>query len=106
MVDEGIAREVVNRVQRLRKKAKLQPSDVVTVEYTIDPPAHDLTRIIREHKEYIETSTKNEMVTQPPKSGECTLLIHEDYDLKGAKMTLQIWKIEGRVVTTNYFFSY
>jgi hypothetical protein len=31
MIDEGIAREVISRVQKLRKKAKLQPSDPVTV---------------------------------------------------------------------------
>lgn len=31
MIDEGIAREVISRVQKLRKKAKLQPTDPITV---------------------------------------------------------------------------
>merc|ERR1712012_806788 len=53
MIDEGLAREVVNRVQRLRKAAKLQPSDNVTVQYNIEPTKHDLTRVIAEHKDYI-----------------------------------------------------
>ena len=89
MLDEGLAREVVNRVQRLRKTAKLQPSDVVTVQYTIEPANHELTRIIAEHREYIETSTKNAMT---PNEASGQVLITEDYDLKGAKMTLKIWK--------------
>ena len=89
MLDEGLAREVVNRVQKLRKKAKLQPSDVVTVQYIVEPANHELTRIIAEHRDYIETSTKNDM-TPNEASGE--VMIVEDYDLKGAKMTLKIWK--------------
>jgi isoleucyl-tRNA synthetase len=35
MKDEGTAREVVNRIQKLRKKAKLVPSDPVTVYYEV-----------------------------------------------------------------------
>jgi isoleucyl-tRNA synthetase len=61
MMDEGIAREVVNRVQKLRKKAKLQPKDDVCVQYTLTPSDHDLGRIIKEHQEYIESTTKNVM---------------------------------------------
>ena len=89
MVDEGLAREVVNRVQRLRKKAKLQPSDEVTVQYIIEPSGHDLTRVIKEHQDYIEASTKNAMIPQEA-AGEAIEV--EQYDLEGAKMTLKIWK--------------
>ena len=89
MIDEGLAREVVNRVQRLRKAAKLQPSDNVTVQYIIEPTKHDLTRVIAEHKDYIESSTKNDMT---PNEAAGTVIISEDYELKGAKMTLKIWK--------------
>lgn len=35
MVEEGLAREVVSRVQKLRKKAKLQPSNPITVRLDI-----------------------------------------------------------------------
>lgn len=89
MLDEGIAREVVNRVQKLRKKALLQPSDSVVVQYTVEPVGHDLSRVISEHREYIEVSTKNPMKNEA-QSGE--RLIVEEYELKGAKMTLAIFK--------------
>ena len=35
MVDEGVAREVINRIQKLRKAAKLVPTDPVTVFYQV-----------------------------------------------------------------------
>ena len=31
MLDEGVAREIINRVQKLRKKASLVPTDAVSV---------------------------------------------------------------------------
>ena len=31
MKDEGVSREVINRIQKLKKKAKLVPTDEVTV---------------------------------------------------------------------------
>ena len=34
MVEQGLAREVVNRIQKLRKKANLQPTDAVEVART------------------------------------------------------------------------
>ncbi|XP_066962999.1 isoleucine--tRNA ligase, cytoplasmic isoform X2 [Macrobrachium rosenbergii] len=58
MLDEGLAREVVNRVQKLRKKAKLVPTDEVTVWYDVDNKSAELARILSSHLEYIETSTK------------------------------------------------
>ena len=92
MMDEGIAREVVNRVQKLRKKAKLQPKDDVCVQYTLTPPGHDLGRIIKEHQEYIESTTKNVM-TLEPQNGE--VVTEEEYELKGAKMILKITKVQS-----------
>jgi isoleucyl-tRNA synthetase len=35
MIDEGVSREVVNRVQKLKKKAKLVVTDEVTVFYQV-----------------------------------------------------------------------
>ena len=94
MLDEGIAREVVNRVQRLRKKALLQPTDLVSLQYTVEPSSHDLARVIKQHQEYIETTTKNSISTQGP---EGQVLIEESYDLKGAKMTLKLIKGSAQV---------
>lgn len=39
---EGIAREIVNRVQQLRKRAKLVPTDDVKMEYKVMSDPHDI----------------------------------------------------------------
>ena len=36
MKDEGLAREVINLVQKLRKEAHVTPSDAVTVYYEVE----------------------------------------------------------------------
>ena len=58
MLEEGVAREVVNRVQKFRKAAGLQVTDEVTMLYTVTPEDHSLATIILRHQEYIETSSK------------------------------------------------
>ena len=50
MLDEGVAREVVNRIQKLRKKAGLAPTDEVTVHCHVQPAGHDLARVISGHR--------------------------------------------------------
>lgn len=45
--DEGLAREIVNRVQRLRKKAGLKATDDVKMEYSLmsDPDKLDIDKV-------------------------------------------------------------
>ena len=50
MIDAGTARELVNRVQRLRKKAGLVPSD--RIEVFMDAPA-DIHHVARVHSDLI-----------------------------------------------------
>merc|ERR1712079_334408 len=57
MLEEGVAREVINRVQKLRKSAGLKVADKVTMLYTVTPEDHSLNRIIKEHLDYIQTSS-------------------------------------------------
>jgi hypothetical protein len=50
MIDSGTARELVNRVQRLRKKAGLVPSD--RIEVFLDAPA-EILQVARTHSDLI-----------------------------------------------------
>ncbi|KAG8225441.1 hypothetical protein J437_LFUL004441 [Ladona fulva] len=61
MLDEGIAREVINRIQKLRKKAHLVPLDEVDVFYQVTPEDSSLQSITVSHKEFIESTTKTPM---------------------------------------------
>lgn len=89
MLEEGVAREVINRVQKLRKSTGLKVSDKVTMFYTVAPADHSLNRIISEHLEYIQTSSKTPLRPLPSPVPSSSLA-REEYDLKGAKFTLTV----------------
>ena len=85
MLEEGVAREVINRVQKLRKSAGLKVDDKVTMYYTVTPKDHNLAKIITKFSYYIQTSSKTPSETSPKSS-----LKKESYDLKGAKLDLVV----------------
>lgn len=62
MQAEGIAREIINRVQKLRKKAHLVPSDSIVVHHNITPPDSELAKIAMKYTEYIENAIKAKFV--------------------------------------------
>merc|ERR1719290_697942 len=84
MLEEGVAREVINRVQKLRKSAGLKVDDKVTMFYTVTPQDHNLAKIITKFSDYIQTSSKTPV--RPLKTDPKTSLKRESYDLKGAKL--------------------
>lgn len=56
--NEGLARELINRIQRLRKKAGLNTTDEVKVEYKLVKDTIGLKTIIQEQEEILLKSTK------------------------------------------------
>lgn len=96
MQAEGVAREVINRVQKLRKKAHLVPSDSIVVHYNITPPDSDLAKITTKYIDYIENTIKAKFVDNnvPGK-----VIIEEVQQLKGAKLKLIIVEGSGTVST-------
>lgn len=64
MLDEGIAREIINRVQKLRKKAHLVPTDSIQVYYNINP-AGELSRVAEELNDFIINVLKVPFINGP-----------------------------------------
>lgn len=58
LYNEGIAREVINRVQKMRKKTNLIPSDEAIVFYDFKDIDSTLAKVIISHKKFIENTTK------------------------------------------------
>lgn len=58
MLWEGLAREVVNRIQRLKKKGRLVPTDEVTVWYSLIDPTGEMSKVLGTHLSYIQTTTR------------------------------------------------
>lgn len=65
MLDQGLAREFINRVQKLRKKANLVPTDPVDVEYFIgnedQEECEDIQRVVDEYKDHICATLKSSL---------------------------------------------
>jgi isoleucyl-tRNA synthetase len=75
---EGIAREVINRIQMLRKAADLEPSDPVVVFYKLSAPentkaepinkvaAEEVMQALKIHREFIEQRTGTPLLPDTP----------------------------------------
>lgn len=100
MVDEGLAREVINRIQKLRKKAKLMPMDEVTVYYNA---TGSLTRVIPEYNDFIFATIKQPLSRFPVPSTGIEVIIKEDAKVKQDSLDLVIVRghvMEGKSKTT------
>ncbi|KAM6413943.1 isoleucine--tRNA ligase, cytoplasmic [Rhynochetos jubatus] len=89
MVDEGVAREVINRIQKLRKKRNLVPTDEITVYYRSRPEGDYLDAVIKEHRDFIFATIKAALKPYPvPTSKE--VLIQETTQLKGSELEITL----------------
>jgi isoleucyl-tRNA synthetase len=63
LAHEGIAREIINRVQRLRKSAGLQPTDDIKMEYRVlaDPDSIGLEEVFMSQSTLIERALRRPM---------------------------------------------
>lgn len=93
MLDEGLAREVINRIQKLRKEAGLVPTDDITVYYDTTP---DLAKIISDFSEFINSTIKQPLVPYPVPAGETALIVSDpkkkDYKVKDNKLEMALVK--------------
>ncbi|EON96288.1 putative isoleucyl-trna synthetase protein [Phaeoacremonium minimum UCRPA7] len=60
LAHEGVAREIINRVQRLRKKAGLQPTDDIKMEYKVlaDPENIGLSEVFETQSPMLEKALR------------------------------------------------
>lgn len=94
MLDEGFAREIINRVQKLRKKGHLVPTDEVNVYYEVVKTS-DISRIINSHREFIETTVKAPLIPSEQLTASKHVIIQETQELKGSELKLIItWRKE------------
>ena len=103
LLHEGIAREVVNRVQQLRKKAKLIPTDDVKMEYKVlsDPDKIGIEEVFEGHQKSFEKALRRPLdkhvVTQL--GGEASdamtevVLAEEEQEVQKATFLLRLVKL-------------
>ncbi|XP_078008136.1 isoleucine--tRNA ligase, cytoplasmic isoform X2 [Phascolarctos cinereus] len=89
MVDEGMAREVINRIQKLRKKCNLVPTDDIAVYYRSPSQGDYLDTVIRTHTDFILATIKAPLQPYPvPPSSR--VLIQEVTQLKGSDLEITL----------------
>ena len=100
---EGVAREIVNRVQQLRKKAKLVPTDDVKMEYKVlgDPENIGLEEVFSSHGKTFEKALrrpldKHEVTTFggliPAGNGDA-IIAEEEQEVQKATFLLRLVKL-------------
>uniref|UniRef100_A0ABI7X1Z1 isoleucine--tRNA ligase n=1 Tax=Felis catus TaxID=9685 RepID=A0ABI7X1Z1_FELCA len=89
MVDEGVAREVINRIQKLRKKCNLVPTDEITVYYKAKSEGKYLNNVIESHTEFIFATIKAPLKPYPVPLSD-NVLIQEKTQLKGSDLEITL----------------
>ena len=87
LVEEGLARELVRRIQYMRKEAKLDVEDNITLWLTGDP---QLLRASQTHEDYIKQETRATTInreTTPPEDALC-----REWSIDDKKVTICLKK--------------
>ncbi|EON67537.1 isoleucyl-tRNA synthetase [Coniosporium apollinis CBS 100218] len=100
---EGLAREIINRVQRLRKKAGLVPTDDVGMEYRMlsDPDGIGMEKVFESHKAMIEKALRRpvdqhqitEVDGEIPEGKEEVVIAEEEQEVQKATFLLRLVKL-------------
>ncbi|KAG8436243.1 hypothetical protein GDO86_007368 [Hymenochirus boettgeri] len=98
MLDEGVAREVINRIQKLRKKGNLVPTDEITIYYQSQSEESYLQSVIERHTDFILATVKSALKPYPvPPS--CSVIIKEKTQLKGSELEITLVRGSLQVIT-------
>jgi isoleucyl-tRNA synthetase len=95
LAEEGLAREIVNRVQRLRKKAGLEPTDDVKMEYRVlsDPENVGMSTIFDSQVRAFEKALRRPVEKQNEGENADGLIIDEEFEVQGAMLGLRLLKL-------------
>ncbi|CAB4252848.1 similar to Saccharomyces cerevisiae YBL076C ILS1 Cytoplasmic isoleucine-tRNA synthetase, target of the G1-specific inhibitor reveromycin A [Maudiozyma barnettii] len=58
---EGLAREIINRIQKLRKKAGLEATDDVLVQYDLVKDSMNFEKVLNEHNAMVSKTCRSEI---------------------------------------------
>ncbi|KAJ1979183.1 isoleucine--tRNA ligase [Dimargaris cristalligena] len=89
LAQEGLAREVINRVQKLRKKAGLQPTDSIDMYYeVVDDAEHLVEGILATQQDFLLRALRKPIRPVVHLEASKAVLITELQEINGAKFHL------------------
>ncbi|MCH9031591.1 MAG: isoleucine--tRNA ligase [candidate division Zixibacteria bacterium] len=84
---EGLARETVNRIQNLRKKANFKVTDRISVSIQGN---QKLTEALKEHEEFIRKETLASKLYFSGESANGEMAIDQEFDINGQKARISL----------------
>ncbi|KAF2903728.1 hypothetical protein ILUMI_02436 [Ignelater luminosus] len=87
MLEEGAAREIINRIQKLRKQAHLVPSDKICVYYKA---TKDLANVAEMYTDFIEKAIKTDFLPLEQYLSGDQIVAQESREFKGCCLKLLI----------------
>lgn len=98
LLSEGLVRDVINRVQRMRKTAGLVPTDEVRIQYSIvsNPESVDLDGLVASRQSVFASSLRGPLeplpLTDGP-GGSCILEVH--HIIGNLELKLRLARLDG-----------
>lgn len=93
LLGEWLARELMNRIQKLRKKAGLQATDDVDVFYHFEEGSGaELVAAVKEYADIIQKTCRNLPADTKERKAGTELLIEEEQDVNDVKFMLSLVK--------------
>lgn len=89
---EGLARELINRIQRLRKKAGLNTTDEVAVEYNLIKDTVDFENVVKSNSELLLKCTKQPLSVFTSASSDA-IIIDEEQSINDTTFNLRLLKL-------------
>ncbi|TGO86428.1 hypothetical protein BPOR_0304g00020 [Botrytis porri] len=95
LADEALGREIINRVQRLRKKAGLQPTDDIKMEYKVleDPSSIGLREAFTSQAQAIEKALRRPLNEAEGSAAEESVILEEEQEIQKATFSLRLLKL-------------
>lgn len=89
LMEEGIAREIITRVQKLKKKAQLVATDSVIVLYEVNNLDNIVTKVAKSHNDFIQATIKSPFIPYTKEDVQ-KVVISETFDLKDVQLKVVI----------------
>jgi isoleucyl-tRNA synthetase len=91
---EAVARECINRVQKLRKKAGLQATDDVKMEFQlIDEDSAGIKKAVETHEDMIVEKLRGKLLPSQNEVVEEGLIIEEEATVANVHFLLRLLKL-------------
>ncbi|KAI0155361.1 isoleucyl-tRNA synthetase [Hypoxylon sp. FL1284] len=96
LIDDGIARDVMTRVQKMRKTAGLVPTDDVRMQYSVvsNPEGIQFDTLVSTRQSQFENTVRGPLEPLPPSGGAAeSVILEEEHALSNLTLLLRLCRL-------------